>query len=147
MSPRICLTVALLIASAGAAVAQEMCGDPPLAPVLPTATEMRAKSPADAAKARHSAFADVRSWQGSLKSYRDCLNATIATDKRTAGENARSDKPDKNKIASWNAEIEAANHAYDRSVDQEEKVVNEFHAAQVAYCTRKDVDVSTCPKT
>src|SRR5579862_9802043 len=147
MSPKIGLTLALLIASGGGAAAQQMCGDPPLAPVLPSATEMRAKSPADAARARHSAFADVRGWQGSLKSYRDCLNATVAMDKRTAGENARSDKPDKEKIANWKAEIDEANHAYDVSVDQEERVVNEFHAAQVAYCARKDVDVSTCPKT
>jgi len=128
-------------------MAQGMCGDPPIPPVLPSPADMNAKAPADAAAARHSAFADVRRWQGSLKSYRDCLNATISTDKRDADENARSDKPDKDKIAKWEAEIAAVNHAYDTSVDQEERVVNEFHAAQVAYCTRKDVDVTTCPKS
>ena len=105
------------------------------------------QQPADAAAVRHSAFAEIRRWQGSLKSYRDCLNATIATDKRDRGEAARSEKPDKDKIAKFGEEIIASNHAYDVSVDQEEKVVNEFHAAQVAYCARKDVDVSTCPKT
>lgn len=147
MSVKISLVFALFIASAGAAAAEETCGDPPLAPVIPSAADMRARPPADAATARHNAFADVRSWQGSLKSYRDCLNATIAMDKRDAGESARSEKPDKDKILKWNAEIEAINHAYDVSVDQEERVVNDFHAAQVAYCTRKDVDVSTCPKT
>jgi hypothetical protein len=141
------MAAALLMVSAGAAAAEEMCGDPPIAPVIPSAAEMRAKAPAEAATARHNAFADVRRWQGSLKSYRDCLNATIARDKRDAQENARSDKPDKNRIANWDADIEAVNRAYDASVDQEERVVNEFHAAQVAYCTRKDVDVSSCPKT
>ena len=108
---------------------------------------MRAKAPAEAAAARHSAFADVRRWQGSLKSYRDCLNATVKNAKRDAEENARSGKPDKDKLAQSNEAIAAVNHAYDASVDQEEHVVNEFHAAQVAYCMRKDVDVSTCPKT
>ena len=147
MSVTLRLAFVLLIASAGAAAAQEMCGDPPIAPVIPTAAEMRAKTPADAAAVRHSAFAEIRRWQGSLKSYRDCLNATIATDKRDRGEAARSEKPDKDKIAKFGEEIIASNHAYDVSVDQEEKVVNEFHAAQVAYCARKDVDVSTCPKT
>lgn len=147
MSFRLRLALALLIASTGAAAAQEMCGAPPIAPVLPTAQEMHTKSPADAAAVRHSAFADVRRWQGALKSYRDCLNATIATDKRNASEVVRDVKPDKDKIAKFNAEIVASNHAYDVSVDQEEKVVNEFHAAQVAYCSRKDVDVSTCPKS
>lgn len=147
MSFKICIAFAFLIASAGAAAAQEMCGDPPLAPVIPTAADIRARTPADAAAARHSAFADVRRWQGSLKSYRDCLDATISQDKRDAGESARSDKPDKDKIKKWNEEIVAINHAYDVSVDQEERVVNDFHAAQVAYCMRKDVDLSTCPKT
>ena len=147
MSMKMYVALALLMVSAGAAAAQEMCGDPPIAPVIPSAEEMRAKSAADAAAVRHNAFADVRHWQGALKSYRDCLNATIATDKRDAGEMVRSPKPDKDKIAKLNEEIAASNHAYDRSVDQEEKVVNEFHAAQVAYCSRKDVDVSTCPKS
>ena len=147
MSIRLRLALALLVASTGAAAAQEMCGEPPIAPVIPSAEEMHTKTPVDAAAARHSAFGDVRHWQGALKSYRDCLNATIATDKRNAEEAVRSEKPDKDKIAKFNEEILATNHAYDASVDQEERVVNEFHAAQVAYCSRKDVDVSTCPKS
>src|SRR5205823_10181519 len=79
MSFRMCAGFVLLLAATGAAAAQEMCGDPPIAPVLPSAEEMRAKTSADAAAVRHNAFADVRHWQGSLKSYRDCLNATIVT--------------------------------------------------------------------
>ncbi|HEX3430842.1 MAG TPA: hypothetical protein VHT03_08145 [Rhizomicrobium sp.] len=144
------MAIALLMAATGAAAAQEMCGDPPLAPAIPSAAEIRAKTPADAAAARHSAFADIRRWQGSLKSYRDCLNATITTDKRKAGELLRSDKAEKDKkedVAKLDDEIAASNHAYDVSVDQEERVVNEFHAAQVAYCMRRDVDISTCPKS
>lgn len=147
MSFKLCLAIALLTGSAGVAAAQDMCGDPPIPPVIPSASDMHARAPADAASARHNAFADVRRWQGALKSYRDCLNATAATDRRDAEENARSDKPDKDKIAKWKDEIAATSHAYDVSVDQEERVVNEFHAAQVAYCTRKDVDLSTCPRT
>lgn len=147
MSFRISVAFALLMTSADAAAAQEMCGDPPLAPVIPSAADMRARTPAEAAAARHAAFADVRRWQGALKSYRDCLNATVSQEKRAAEENARSDKPDKDKLSKTNEEIAAINHAYDVSVDQEERVVNEFHAAQVAYCARKDVDISTCPKT
>ena len=59
----------------------------------------------------------------------------------------RSDKPDKDKVAKFNDEILASSRALDASSDQEERVVNEFHAAQVAFCTRKDVDVSSCPKS
>lgn len=147
MSFRFCLAVALLTGSAGAAAAQEMCGDPPIPPVIVSPAEMRAKPPAEAAATEHGGFADIRRWQGALKSYRDCLSATIATDKRQAEEIARSDKPDKDKIASFNDAIVGSGRALDASSDQEERVVNEFHAAQVAYCTRRDVDVSTCPKT
>jgi hypothetical protein len=142
-------TFVLLLATTGAAAAQEMCGDPPIAPVIPSASEMRSKTPADAATSQHAAFADVRRWQGALRSYRDCLNATIATDKRQAEEVLRSDKQAKDQqsdIAKYNGEIAASNHAYDVSVDQEERVVNDFHAALVAYCTRKDVDTAICPK-
>ena len=136
----------VLFALGGAAAAQSMCGEPPIAPAIPTAADMRQKSPADAAAARHNAFADVKGWQGALKSYRDCLNATITTDKRDLYEDARATKPDKDKMAAIQQEMKASNDGFDASVNEEEKVVNEFHAAQVAYCTRTDVDVSTCPK-
>jgi hypothetical protein len=147
MSLRLCAAALLLMASTGAVAAQQMCGDPPIAPVIPSGADMGAKSAAEASAARHSAFAEIRRWQGALKSYRDCLVATINTDKRDLGEAQRSSKPDKDKIAQLQQEIAASDHDYDTSVDQEEKVVNEFHATQVAYCARKDVDVSTCPKS
>lgn len=146
MSFRLSAAALLLMASTMAAAAQEMCGDLPIAPVIPSAADMAAKSSTDASAARHNAFGDIRRWQGALKSYRDCLVATINTDKRDLGEAQRETKPDKDKIAQFQHEITASDHGYDASVDQEEKVVNEFHAAQVAYCARKDVDVSTCPK-
>lgn len=136
----------MLLASGGAAAAQSMCGEQPIAPVIPAASEMKQKSPADAASARHNAFADIKRWQGSLKSYRDCLNATITTDKRDLYEDARATKPDKDKMAGIGKEMKASNDAFDASVNEEEMVVNEFHAVQVAYCTRTDVDVSSCPK-
>jgi hypothetical protein len=89
---------------------------------------------------------DIKRWQGQLKSYRDCLNATVDTDKRDLGEMQRSDKPDKDKMAKMQADITNAGYAWDVSVDEEERVVNQFHAAQVAYCTRTDVDRASCPK-
>ncbi|HWE07080.1 MAG TPA: hypothetical protein VG274_10250 [Rhizomicrobium sp.] len=136
----------VLLASGGAAAAQSMCGEPPIAPVIPTAAEIRQKPAADAATVRHNAFLDIKRWQASLKSYRDCLSATINTDKRDLYEDARASKPDKDKMASIQQEMKASNDASDASANEEEKVVNDFHAAQVAYCTRTDVDVSTCPK-
>ncbi len=137
----------LLVVSAGTAAADNMCGDAPIPPEIPTVADMKAKSPADAAAAKHAAFQDIRRWQGALKSYRDCLNATVDTDKRELGEAQRASKPDQDKIKNLQQEMEAANHAFDTSVDDEERTVNDFHAAQVAYCARSDVDRSSCPKS
>lgn len=139
-------TILFVLASTAGAAAQGMCGDAPIAPVIPSPADMSQKSPVDATAARHNAFGDIKTWQGALKSYRDCLNATVSTGKRDVGEMIRSEKPDKDKIAKRQQEVDAANHAFDTSVDDEEKLVNEFHAAQVAYCTRSDVDHATCPK-
>lgn len=138
---------AFLIALTSSAAAQGMCGDPPIAPVIPSPVDMRDKPAADAEAARNAAFRDIRRWQGALKSYRDCLVATVNTDKRTIGEVARSDKPDMDKIARYQKEITASNGAYDASVDEEERVVNQWNAAGTAYCLRKGVDHATCPKT
>jgi len=138
--------VFVLLVSGSAALADSMCGDPPIPPSIPTVAEMRAKAPADAEAAKHSAFEDIRRWQGELKSYRDCLNATVDTDRRKVFESQRADKPDKDKIARLQAEIDYSNHAYDRSVDDEERTVNMFNAASVAYCQRTDVDRASCPK-
>jgi hypothetical protein len=140
------LALIVLVASGGAVAAQGMCGEPPIAPAIPSASDIRQRPPADAAAARHNAFSDIRRWQGSLKSFRDCLNATLKTDQRDLYEAARASKPDKDKMAATQQEMKASNDAFDASVNEEEKVVNEFHAAQVAYCARTDVDVSTCPK-
>lgn len=146
MLKELVLASVLAAASAGAAAAQSMCGDPPIAPTIPAPADIQAKSPTDADAAQHAAFADVRRWQGALKSYRDCLDATVNSDTRDLGEAARADKPDKKKIDQLQQEITATNQAHDSSVDQEEKVVNEFHAMQVAYCSRNDVDRASCPK-
>lgn len=136
-----------LIALTGSAGAQSMCGDPPIAPAMPSPAEMQQKTPAEASEARHGAFLDIKKWQISLKSYRDCLNATVDTDRRDLGEAQRSPKPDTKKIGQLQQEITDTGHAWDTSVDQEEQVVNQFHAAQVAYCARNDVDRGACPKS
>lgn len=136
----------LLMASASGAAAQNMCGDEPIAPAIPGAMEIAKKSPADAATAKHNAFQDIRRWQAELKTYRDCLDVTVSTDKRLIGESQRSEKPDKDKIDGLQKAVTGANHAYDASTDDEERVVNDFNALSVAYCSRADVDKTSCPK-
>jgi hypothetical protein len=138
--------ILLLVASASAAAADNMCGDEPIAPAVPSPADIRQKPPADAASAKHNAFQEILRWQRELKSYRACLEATVSTDKRKLGEAARSDKPDKDKLAKIQQDISDANHATDSSTDDEERVVNDFNALSTAYCTRTDVDKTSCPK-
>jgi hypothetical protein len=140
------ISLLLLAGSAGSAAADNMCGDEPIAPAIASPADEQAKSPADAAAAKHSAFQDIRRWQAELKTYRDCLNASTEADNRKIGETQRGDKPDPDKIKKIQADIASLSQAYGNSTDDEERVVNEFNALSVAYCTRGDVDKASCPK-
>jgi hypothetical protein len=149
MLAKLSVTALVLIAWAGAAAAQDnMCGDLPIGPVIPPAIDIQKKSPAGAAAAQRGAFLDIKHWQGALKSYRECLKATVDTDKRELGEAQRGgDKTDIKNAGKLTSELADLGHAWDASVDEEERVVNQFHALQVAYCGRTDVDRASCPKT
>lgn len=142
-------TIILLavLATGGSAAAQEMCSDLPIAPDILAPKEMSARPPMDANTAMRGAFSELKHWQGDLKSYRDCLTATINTDTRMISEQQHSDKPDPDKIAKMQAELKNVNDKWNASVDDEERVVNQFHAAQTAYCARSDVNRAVCPKT
>jgi hypothetical protein len=147
MLAKLCIAALVLIASANVVAAQDdMCGDLPIGPVIVAPADILKKSPADADAAQHGAFLDIKRWQRSLKSYRECLNAAVETDKREIGEVQRSDKPDTKKIDKLKQALDALGPAWDASVDEEERVVNQFHAVQVAYCSRNDVNRAVCPK-
>ncbi len=122
------------------------CGDEPIAPAIATAAEIGQKAPADAQTAKHGAFLDVRAYQVSLKSYRDCLDSATSAAKRKLQDAQSSAKPDQDTIKKLQGQIDAIQHAFDRSVDSEERVVNDFHALATAYCSRSDVDRASCPK-
>jgi hypothetical protein len=136
-----------LMVAAPAWAQSDTCGDEPIPPALPTAAEIGQKTPADAQKAKHGAFEDIRAWQGQLKGYRDCLDAAIAEDKLKKQKAVTATKPDADAIARIQADMDATNKAYDHTTDTEERIVNDFHAVSTAYCARTDVDRATCPKT
>jgi hypothetical protein len=137
------LVVAVLGLTATSAFAQS-CGTMPVAPDMPTAAEIAQKSPADAASTRHNAFLDVKNWQADLKTWRDCLDQMSADDKTHIQQ--ADPKKDDSKITGWQADKTANDTAYQQSANTEASVVSGFTAARNAYCSRKDVDVSTCPK-
>jgi hypothetical protein len=131
------------MATATPALAQSCAGEP-IAPAFASAADIQHVSPAAAAAAKHDAFVEIKNWQRDLKTYRDCLTGLSKLDKRQLA-GLDPDK-DADKIAGLQAGAKAASHAFDASVDMEERVVNEFHAVQAAYCARGDVDKSSCPK-
>ena len=137
------LALAFLAGLTAPALAQT-CGSAPIAPALATGAEIKQKSPADAAAAKHDAFVEIKNWQTDLKTYRACVVNVGNDAKRQIPQ--LDPKKDADKIKRYQDQAKAANHAYDETVDMEERVVNEFHAVQAAYCGRADVDKSSCPK-
>lgn len=143
MVRRIVLGLLMLSGAATPALA-EFCGSPPIAPALASAADVKQKSAREAADAKHDAFVEIRNWQTDLKTYRACLVNIVNQNKRDLA--SLDPAKDADKIKSVQNNAKSANHAYDATVDMEERVVNEFHAIQAAYCARNDVDRSSCPK-
>src|ERR1041385_4440268 len=140
MLARVALVTLLLSGLAAPALA-ESCGSAPIAPALASAADMKQKSPDDAAAAKHDAFVEIKNWQTDLKTYRACMVNYGNEAKRQIPQ--LDPKKDADKIKRYQDQVSAANHAYDATVDMEERVVNEFHAVQAAYCGRTDVDKSS----
>jgi len=142
------LAAAISIMAAAPAWAQSTpCGDEPIPPAVPSAAEMGLKNPGDALKAKHQAFLDIKAWQAALKDYRDCLDADEGKNKREKHDAMTQSKPDQDKIKRLQGQIDANEHAYAVTKDTEERVVNDFHALTVAFCSRTDVDKTSCPKS
>jgi len=138
------LAAAVLVLSSAPAWAEISCGSIPFEPAMPSAADISSKSAADAATAVHDAFEDIKHWQGDLKTYRDC---TDKVSNQAQGAMASLDRvKDADKIKDLQAQKQEADHLYNQSIDREEKVVNQYHAAQTAYCMRSDADKSKCPK-
>jgi hypothetical protein len=134
--------MALGVTATGSAA--DSCGSAPIAPAFATSADISTKAPAQAEAAKHDAFVEIRNWQNDLKDYRACLvNVTNDAKRQISGLDPSKDK---DKIAGLQQTGNRASHGYDATVDMEERVVNEFHAIQAAYCARKDVDKSSCPK-
>jgi hypothetical protein len=144
MSVRIAiLGLAMTGVACGPAFAQS-CGSAPIAPALPSVAQMNQKSPADAQTAKHDGFIEIKRWQDELKTYRACMTNVSTQDKQKISQS--DPKKDADKIKGMQDEMANANHEYDASVDMEERVANEFHAIQAAFCARSDTDKSSCPK-
>jgi hypothetical protein len=147
MSPKFGLILSFLLVSTAPVWAQSSssaCGSVPFAPAIPSPSDMKAKSAADDVTALHDSVMDIKNWQSDLKTYRACLdgqgneakNELVGLDKTK----------DADKIAQLKDQRVQSDKLFNDSVDQEEKVVNQYNAARAAYCMRPDSDKNKCPK-
>jgi hypothetical protein len=136
-----------MMAAAPAFADPGACGDEPIPPAIPSVADIGQRPPVDAQRTKHQAFEDIKSWQAALKDYRSCLDSDESSTKRGVQDAQTQTKPDKDKIKRLQDEIAGDVKAYDHSTDTEEKIVNDFHALSVAYCSRSDADKSSCPKS
>jgi hypothetical protein len=144
MSVRLGLLAFAFMGVAATPAFAQSCGSAPIAPAIPSVADIKQKAPADAAASKHDAFVEIKNWQADLKTYRDCVTNISNGDKRQLAQLDPS--KDASKVKQLKDEASSATHAFDQSVDMEERVANEFHAIQAAYCARADVDRSSCPK-
>jgi hypothetical protein len=144
MSVRLGVLVLAFWGVAATSAFAQSCGSEPIAPAIPSVADIKQKSPADATASKHDAFVEIKNWQSDLKTYRDCLTNISNGDKRQISQ--LDPKKDEDKVKHLKDEATDATHQFDKSVDMEERVANEFHAIQTAYCARADVDRASCPK-
>lgn len=128
MFKSVCL-VGAVVFLASPALADSACGPTPIAPAIPTAASIAGKTGDDASKIKHEAFVQVKAYQGTLKPYRDCLMKQSADTKATI-DTAKDDSAKK----AIQAKMDDMQKAYDKSVDDETQVVNDFVALQTAVC-------------
>jgi hypothetical protein len=147
MSPKkLGLALSILLVSSAPAWAEISCGSIPFGPAMPSPADMKTKSVGDAETALHDAFADIKNWQNDLKTFRDCTDK-VGSQTKAAMAGLDKNKPDdKDKLRDLQDQKTEADHLYNQSIDEEEKVVNGFHAAQASYCLRADANKAKCPK-
>jgi hypothetical protein len=128
MLKSVCLVGAVLMI-ASPALADTACGTAPIAPAIPTASAVSGKTGDDATKIRHDAFVQVKAYQGTLKPFRECL-LKQTEDAKASLADAKDDAAKK----PIQANVDSMQKAYDKTVDDETQVVNEYVALQTAVC-------------
>lgn len=141
-------SVVLLSVAAAPAFAAEECGVAPIPPAFPAVDELSQK-PVDAArKDVIDSFHLVKTYQGSLKTFRGCIEHLIDADKQEIESiKAKADKDGdpEAKVKAVENRIRARLAVNDKSVDSEQQVVAEFNTLRLGHCKR-DTDAKVCPQ-
>jgi hypothetical protein len=128
MLKSVCLIGAVLLL-ASPALAETSCGTTPIAPAIPAASSVAGKTADEATKSKHEAYVQVKAYQATLKTFRECLVTQTTALKGTIA--AAKDDAAKNDVTAKVADMQKA---YDKTVDDETQVVNDFVVLQTAVC-------------
>lgn len=139
---RSALLIGAVLAFTGPALA-DSCGSAPIPPEIPGVNTLGGKTTDDAHTFVVAAIKPVKTYQGQLSTYRECLQTQAAAQKQLAAD-AKS-KGDKAKQDSSTAEMNALQAAYDKTIDEETRVVTEWQTLHNAYCKMGD-GLTGCPK-
>jgi len=126
------LVGAILAVAAAPAFADPSCGNPPMAPAVPSGSDIAGKAPDDAHKIVLDTLHSVKAYQGSLGMFRSCLMAQSNAAKAAKAE--ADAKADKAKADAATQQLADLQKMYDRSVDTETQVVTDYSNLHVAYC-------------
>ena len=128
MLKTVCLVGAVLLL-ASPALAEISCGTTPIAPAIPTASAIAGKTAEEATAAKHEAFVQVKAYQATLKTFRECLITQTTALKGTV--DAAKDDAAKKAVTE---KVEAMQKVYDKTIDDETQVVSDYGALQTAVC-------------
>ncbi len=131
----VCLIGAVLV-MASPALAEQSCGSAPIAPAIPAASDLSGKTADDAHNVVLGALKGVKAYQGTLSTFRECLT-TAANAQKPIIADAKA-KNDKAKAESAQADMDAMQAAYDKTVDTETQVVTDYSNLHTAYCKMGD---------
>lgn len=147
MLKTVCMTVAIMAMAATPVFAAEECGPTPIPPAFPSVSDLGKKPVEDARKDVFDSFHQIKNYQASLKTFRSCLERLTTADTAAIAEaKAKPDaKPDDPTVSAAQQRISTRQGIYDKTLDSEEKVVNEFNTMRLGHCNR-DTDVKVCPQ-
>ena len=145
MFKRCCFAAVILAAAAMPALADGDCGSPPIAPAIPTASDLAGKT-VEAGRAEVlAAYHQVKVFQVALVPYRACLKSLDDADVAAIAAAKEKGDKEKDKIQPLLDRIAARLKANNETVDTEQQVAIDFNDLHMAQCAN-DTDPKICPK-
>jgi hypothetical protein len=119
------------------------CGLVPQAPVIPSPTALSSRTTDAAHAVVRAALQDIRSYQGALTVFRDCLTSQTASGKGALARARR--KGNERRTVRIAQELEDLTAEYDRTIDDEMQVVMIYVDLHNAYCAMGQY-LAGCPR-